>query len=294
MKKLLLFISILFFTPFVFALSYENGQYVTSDNEMQVWSYTDQRLYIISPGNNVTAHNITRVSFILEHNIKNGRYYQLEVNLSRSTFNSDRYKVEVTTNGCELDGVESLNTSYPKFNFHCSSDQQVVVIEVYDEYDLATLITTEGTFYYNYAFLRYATDYTEQINEGVSDINDKLDEVNDNLTDDNVNNNVISNFFSNFQNNDHGLSSIITAPLSAIQSMSSATCSPLVIPIPFTNRNVTIPCMSSYYNTYIPQIYSLWQTITFGIVSYFICVDVYKMVKGFKDPESDKVEVMDL
>ena len=294
MKRFLLFVSILLFCPFVFALDYENGQYVTNSTQMQVWSYTDQRSYNIPPGQNVTAHNITTVYFILQHNIQSGRYYQLEINLTRSTFNSANYTVELLTSGCTLDGVEALNTSYPKFAFHCSSDTPVVSISVYDVYDAATLITTEGTFYYNYAYLRYATDYTEQINEGVSDINDKLDDINDNLTDDNVNNNVISNFFSNFQNNDHGLSSIITLPLSSIQSMATATCSPLSIPIPYTNRNITLPCMSSYYNTHIPLIYNLWQTVSFGLISYFICVDVFRMVKGFKDPESDKVEVMDL
>lgn len=123
--------------------------------------------------------------------------------------------------------------------------------------------------------------------EGLKDIADAL-------KDDNIDSGVGSGFFNDFEDNQHGLTGIITAPLSAIQSITSKTCQPLQIPIPFTNKNVSLPCMTEVYNQRIPTIYNIWKVVSFGIISYFICIDIFHIVKGFKDPESDKVEVLDL
>lgn len=101
-------------------------------------------------------------------------------------------------------------------------------------------------------------------------------------------------FFDNFENNDHGLSSIITIPLSIISSISSATCSPLSVPLPFVNQNVTLPCMYSIYSQFFGSFLSIYQTITFGIIAYWVCVNIYRMVKNFKNPDNDEIEVLDL
>ena len=121
---------------------------------------------------------------------------------------------------------------------------------------------------------------------------DAINEVNDTIKDDNVDDK--GSFFTDFQDNDHGLTSIITLPLSTIQSLTNTSCVALSVPIPFTNESVSLPCMSEVYQTYVPSIYNIWQIVSFGIISYFICLDIYKMVKGFKDPNEDKVEVLDL
>ena len=101
-------------------------------------------------------------------------------------------------------------------------------------------------------------------------------------------------FFTNFDNNTHGLTGIITLPLSTIQSLANTSCVTLSIPVPFTNDNFTLPCMTQVYESAVPEIYSMWQIVSFGIISYYICLDIFKMVKGFKDPNEDKVEVLDL
>lgn len=102
-------------------------------------------------------------------------------------------------------------------------------------------------------------------------------------------------FINNFNNNSHGLTGIITAPLSAIQSLASATCSPLVLPLPFTNnKSLTLPCMNSIYTQYFGAFYTMYQGIILALISYWVCVRLFTLVKGFKDPEDDKIEVMDL
>lgn len=121
-------------------------------------------------------------------------------------------------------------------------------------------------------------------------------ERNDFLNDDNVDesSSTANSFFSGFTSNDHGLTGIITAPLTLIESLTSKTCSPLVVPLPFVNSNLTLPCMSSIYSQYFGSFYTMYQVITFGIVSYWVLVRIFALVKDFKNPEHDELEVMDL
>lgn len=126
--------------------------------------------------------------------------------------------------------------------------------------------------------------------------NQKLDEINASINNDNTSgaSSSASSYFSNFSNNTHGLTGIITLPLTSIQRLTSSTCTALVVPIPYTNSNITLPCMTDVYNTYIPTIYNLWKVVSFGIIAYFICLDIFRMVKDFKDPNKDEIEVVDL
>lgn len=128
----------------------------------------------------------------------------------------------------------------------------------------------------------------------LDDTNNAINNVNDSINNDNVDSGVGSDFFEDFEDNDFGLSSIITIPLNTIQSLTSKSCVALNVPIPFTNSTVPLPCMTEVYQQNVPTIYNLWKIVSFGIIAYFIAIDIFHMVKGFKDPESDKVEVLDL
>lgn len=102
------------------------------------------------------------------------------------------------------------------------------------------------------------------------------------------------NFFSNFNTNTHGLTGIITAPLLAIQSLTSQTCEPLVLPLPFVNQNLTLPCMRPIYQQFFGDFMTLYDVITLGIISYWVLVRIFALVKDFKNPEHDEIEVVDL
>ena len=127
---------------------------------------------------------------------------------------------------------------------------------------------------------------------GQQSLKDGLDQLKDTMQNDDIDDKT--GFFTNFEDDDHGLTSIITIPLSTIQSLTNSSCVSLSIPIPFTNKNVSLPCMTEVYQNTIPSIFNIWQVVSFGIISYFICIDIFKIVKGFKDPNEDKVEVLDL
>ena len=124
----------------------------------------------------------------------------------------------------------------------------------------------------------------------------KLDETNDLLNNDDTSSatNQAGSFFSNFTTNTHGLTSIITAPLAAIQSLTNSTCTPLVLPLPYVNRDLTLPCMREIYVSNFGGFMTLYDTITFGIIAYWVLVRIFALVKDFKNPEHDEIEVMDL
>ena len=118
----------------------------------------------------------------------------------------------------------------------------------------------------------------------------------DTITDSNIDgaNSDASNFFSGFTTETYGLTGVITAPLNVIQSITSKTCSPLVLPLPFVNQNLTLPCMGEIYTQYFGSFLTIYQTITFGIVAYWVVVRIFNLVKDFKNPDHDEIEVLDL
>ena len=86
----------------------------------------------------------------------------------------------------------------------------------------------------------------------------------------------------------------VKMPLALINNISSASCSTLVLPLPFVDKNVELPCMYDIYSTYFGSFLTLYQTITFGIVAYWVCINLFRMVRNFKNPDSDEVEVFEL
>lgn len=134
------------------------------------------------------------------------------------------------------------------------------------------------------------------INSGANQVSDSVDNLNDNINDDDSSEatSEINDFFSNFSTNNHGLTGIISAPLNAINSLTSKTCSPLVLPLPFVNQNLTLPCMRNIYVQNFGAFMTLYDVITLGIISYWVMVRIFNLVKDFKNPEHDEVEVMDL
>lgn len=136
----------------------------------------------------------------------------------------------------------------------------------------------------------------EDINENQQQTNEKLDDLNNNINDSNISDatNEATDFFSSFETDTFGLTSIITSPLNLIESITNTTCSPLLLPLPFIDKDLELPCLRSIYEEYFGAFLTIYQTITFGIVSYWVCVRIFNMVKDFKNPEHDEIEVLDL
>lgn len=132
-------------------------------------------------------------------------------------------------------------------------------------------------------------DQNQQTNDELGDINGSI-----NNSDTSGAQNSAGGFFNDFSTDTHGLTAIITAPLSLIESITSSTCSPLVIPLPYVDKDLTLPCMGQIYSNYFGSFLSIYQIITFGIVAYWVLVRIFNLVKDFKNPDHDEIEVLDL
>ena len=139
--------------------------------------------------------------------------------------------------------------------------------------------------------------------DSVQEVQDSVDQVQEQIkeTQDTITNNDSSGatgeaggFFENFNTETFGLTSIITAPLNAINNILTSSCSSLSIPLPFVNKNIVLPCMTTIYSNYFGAFFQLYQLITTGIISYYIIVRIFNLVKDFKNPEHDEIEVVDL
>lgn len=132
---------------------------------------------------------------------------------------------------------------------------------------------------------------------GSQAVNDAINGLDDTLNDDDTSGatSEASDFFSDFNTNTFGLTSIITAPLNLIQSLTSSTCNNLELPLPYLdNKKLTLPCMTTIYQQYFGTFFTIYQTITYGIIAYWVCVRIFNLVKDFKNPEHDEIEVLDL
>lgn len=120
--------------------------------------------------------------------------------------------------------------------------------------------------------------------------------VDDTLKDDNVDGSVgqAGSFFEDFKTDTFGLTSIITSPLKLIESITSKTCKPLVLQTPFVNKNIELPCLTPIYKKYFGSFLTIYQSVTFGLISYWIIVRIFNLVKDFKNPDHDEIEVFDL
>ena len=117
-------------------------------------------------------------------------------------------------------------------------------------------------------------------------------------------NNDSSSFNSGIENiagntnvpNNSGLFDILSTLSSFTSNLSaSGACSRITIPIPFTNQNVVLPCMTTeIYSVQFPELLVIWQLIVRGVVYYYIIVNFLKLLKETIDPFSMKLEVLDL
>lgn len=106
----------------------------------------------------------------------------------------------------------------------------------------------------------------------------------------------LTNFVNNFDDGaDPTLSSIITRPIQFVQLLTTTACTPLSLPMPIINSNLTLPCGRAYISQFAPQLIALWDIISVGLIAYRIGVDLFRRIHEFKNPDNDgNVQALDL
>lgn len=119
-------------------------------------------------------------------------------------------------------------------------------------------------------------------------------QLNDNLTNDNIEGATDSagSFFDNFTDNDNGgISGIVTAPLVAINAMLNGTCSPLTTT--FKGKEISLQCGTQLWSR-LSGLKDFLNVVLGGLLCYRICIKLFKLIQNMKNPDNDRVEVMDL
>lgn len=104
----------------------------------------------------------------------------------------------------------------------------------------------------------------------------------------------ISSAFSDFNTTTYGIASVIALPITSIAKLTTATCSPVVLSLPFLNHDVTLECMTPIYAAKFGALWVLLQSLLTGVVAYGVTINSIALVKRLKDPEDDKIEVFSL
>lgn len=126
------------------------------------------------------------------------------------------------------------------------------------------------------------------------DINNSIVDVNDSITNDNITTGDADDFNNNQAFNDStGLESVIQLPLNMVNSLTN-TCQPIQVTIPFINYTGEIPCMSTIYQSKFNTLYVIVKLIINGFFVYRLLLKVYELVHNAKQPDEDKLEVIEL
>ena len=160
-----------------------------------------------------------------------------------------------------------------------------------------------GIAFFGYYLTSLGADVTD-VQNGVNNvinqnnaIKDSIDSTNDTLNNSTVtesNDYLKDNIINNEAfNQNHGLTAIVQAPINFLKSLNSKTCSNITIPIPHLG-NASIPCMSTIYSNKFESLYIILKNIINGLICYRLALSVVFIIKGAKDPNEDKIEVMDL
>ena len=244
-------------------------------NELDSNSYYDVSATIV-----VYGFNYVGVGNVFTASLRTGseQYYTCEVG-------AGSVGPVASTGRATLNRFHTVKCSNVKFDTNYSRWDLSVYGHTYNEPNTAFYITALSVT------KNSANETTDAINKNTAELKNQTDTIKS--TDTSESQTQANNFFSNFNSDDHGLSGIITAPLSAINKLSQS-CVSLTLPLPNNVGNIELPCMDTLYSQYVPTILSLWHVVIYGILGYWIYKDIYRIVSNIKNPDDDKVEVLDL
>lgn len=251
---------------------------------------------IINNQNQNTQQQIESQLVCFDKILKHSDTIEIGTLNSNGTITSGNYNWGVTDYIRLYDYLKIENSS--SVSLYCLYDENKTLISCQTSSD-GTFSLPNNAYYGRFSIRNNDIPmYTvKNCQNGNQALNDSISGLNDSLNNDDSSGatSEASEFFNSFTTNTFGLTSIITAPLNLIQSLTSSTCSELHLPLPYlNNKYLDLPCMTSIYQTHFGAFFTMYQTITYGIIAYWVCVRIFNQVKDFKNPEHDEIEVVDL
>lgn len=133
-------------------------------------------------------------------------------------------------------------------------------------------------------------------NTDSSEIAKEVKETNKTLKDDDMSggNQSADSFKENEAFDDtSGIESIINLPLNFINSLSSS-CQPLELTIPWLDYPLEIPCLGDLFVEKVPLLANVLKVIINGFIVYRILLGIVDLIHSAKNPDDDRIEVLDL
>ena len=131
---------------------------------------------------------------------------------------------------------------------------------------------------------------------GISGVVDELKETNKTIKSDDMTggNQSAQDFKDNSAFNDNtGIQGIIELPLNFINSLSNA-CVPLQLTMPYLDYDFTIPCLGDFISSKVPLLANVIKVVVNGFIVYRILLGILDLVKSAKNPDDDRIEVLEL
>lgn len=166
----------------------------------------------------------------------------------------------------------------------------------YDPVDFQLQITSKDYVKYELSLngfkYYYNNDSTEIVN-GLTGMQQQQQQTNNTLTDSNINganssaNNALSginNSVGSTLNSSIDASSLNTLLSGFVNQLSNTTCSPITLPIPFTNENIVLPCLGTEFSQRIPVLWSLYELIITGVIVLRFWQHAVEFVLNILDP----------
>lgn len=203
--------------------------------------------------------------------------------------------------------TDSAKITWYEFDFNNEPLYLEIINNMSNNIEIPRMLNTWEFFLYfpSDAYVHLSTypitldEQTEETNQqAYKDENGDINYVNNNIIY-SLNNSTeffanLSRYFNDIDNFNSGLTGIIVSPLNLIQNLLTPTCSDLSIPLPYINSTLTLPCMETIYSQYFGSFFTLYQNVSFGIIAYWVSVKILRMVKDFRSPDHDEIEVLDL
>lgn len=240
--------------------------FVIYNSRLESYMFNPFRVYIKDYDNNITTCNVQATKYDLNDSKVLGSFAPV---ICPNAYISGPFSVYIADTLSSVGG----KTAISNLTYKLSDDSSSIVNSIEQNTEQQKK-TTEA--------VKEQTEATKKQTETIKD------------SDTSGSKDSASGFFSGFESDDYGLSDIIIMPLDFIKGLSSSKCSNLHLPLPLVNKTVELPCMTSIYSQYFGPFLTLYQTISTGIIAYWCCVNILKLVQGFKNPDSDEIEVMDL